>query len=181
MLAWFWSFVTYSFCGFLLEGARALWLGEPPDRRGLRTFPLCPVYGAGACLILLLPGWVDARPPLLFLLGGGAASLAEYLAAWYHEKVLGVSFWSYEGRPGNLRGRVCPLYSAAWGLLALGLVYAVHPTLSPLLAAVPAPVGWTLLCAVALDGLLSALLLRRTGDPAALRGRPGHTKAPRGT
>ena len=109
MLAWFWSFVTYSFCGFLLEGARALWLGEPPDRRGLRTFPLCPVYGAGACLILLLPGWVDARPPLLFLLGGGTASLVEYLAAWYHEKVLGVSFWSYEGRPGNLRGRVCPL------------------------------------------------------------------------
>ena len=176
MLAWFWSFVTYSFCGFLLEGARALWLGEPPDRRGLRTFPLCPVYGAGACLILLLPGWVDARPPLLFLLGGGAASLAEYLAAWYHEKVLGVSFWSYEGRPGNLRGRVCPLYSAAWGLLALGLVYAVHPALAPLLAAIPAPVGWTFLCAVALD----ALLLRRAGDPAALRRRSVHAKAPRG-
>ena len=171
LLVWFWSFVTYSFCGFLLEGARALWLGEPPDRRGLRTLPLCPVYGAGACLILLLPGWVDARPPLLFLLGGGAASLAEYLAAWYHEKVLGVSFWSYEGHPGNLRGRVCPLYSAAWGLLALGLVYAVHPALVPLLAAIPAPVGWTLLCAVALDGLLSALLLRRAGDPAVLRRR----------
>ena len=82
-----------------------------------------------------------------------------------------MSFWSYEGRPGNLRGRVCPLYSAAWGLLALGLVYAVHPALAPLLAAIPAPVGWTFLCAVALDGLLSALLLRRAGDPAALRRR----------
>ena len=171
MLVWFWSFAAYSFCGFLLEGAYALWVGAPPDRRGLRVLPLCPVYGAGACLILLLPGWVDARPPLLFLLGGGTAAAVEYLAAWYHETVLGVSFWSYAGYPGSLHGRVCLPFTTAWGLLALGLVYAIHPALSPLLAAIPAPVGWTFLSAVLLDGLLSALLLRRTGDPAALRRR----------
>ena len=171
MLVWFWSFAAYSFAGFLLEGARALWVGAPPDRRGLRVLPLCPVYGAGACAILLLPGWADQRPWLLFLLGGGTAAAVEYLAALYHEKVLGVSFWSYAGYSGNLHGRVCPLYSATWGLLALALVHWVHPALAPLLAAIPAPVGWTALGAVALDSLLSALLLRRTGDPARLRER----------
>ena len=84
MLVWFWSFAAYSFAGFLLEGARALWVGAPPDRRGLRVLPLCPVYGAGACAILLLPGWADQRSWLLFLLGGGTAAAVEYLAALYH-------------------------------------------------------------------------------------------------
>ena len=171
LFVWFWSFLIYSFCGFLLEGAHALWVGAPPNRRGLRVLPLCPVYGAGACLILLLPQWVDRRPWLLFLLGGGAATAAEYLAAVWHQRVLRVSFWNYEGRRLNIQGRVCPLYSAAWGLLALGLVHWVHPLLIPQLAAIPAPVSWIMLGAVALDGLLSALLLRRTGDPARLRER----------
>ena len=69
-MSWFWSFTAYSFLGFLLEVAFAAAVGGRPDRKGLLVLPLCPVYGLGAGLILLLPGWVDARPWLLFLLGG---------------------------------------------------------------------------------------------------------------
>ena len=69
-MSWFWSFTAYSFLGFLLEVAFAAAVGGRPDRKGLLVLPLCPVYGLGAGLILLLPGWVDARPWLLFLLDG---------------------------------------------------------------------------------------------------------------
>ena len=61
-MLWFWSFVTYGFLGFLLEVSFAAAVGGRPDRKGLWVLPLCPVYGAGACLILALPGWVDERP-----------------------------------------------------------------------------------------------------------------------
>ncbi|MEY8404133.1 putative ABC transporter permease [Oscillospiraceae bacterium 44-34] len=161
--------MTYGFLGFLLEVSFAAAVGGRPDRKGLWVLPLCPVYGAGACLILALPGWVDERPWLLFLLGGVTATAAEYLAALWHEKVLGVSFWSYDGLPGNFQGKVCLPFSLAWGTLSLGLVYGVHPVLAPWLARVPAPVSWAALATLLTDGLLTAALLRRSGDTGSLR------------
>ena len=168
-MLWFWSFVVYSFAGFLLEMAFARLVGGRPDRKGLLVLPLCPVYGAGACLILALTAPVRAHPPAVFALGALAATAAEYLAALWHEKALGVSFWSYDGLPGNVQGRVCLPFSLAWGMLSLGLVYGLHPLLVPLLARIPAPVGWMLLATLLTDGLLTAALLRTTGDTASLR------------
>lgn len=168
-MIWFWSFITYSLIGFLLEVAFARLTGGRADRKGLLVLPLCPVYGVGACLILSLPGWVDARPWTLFLLGALAATAAEYLAALCHEKVLGVSFWRYDDLPGNLQGRVCLPFSLAWGFLSLGLVYWLHPMLAPWLARIPAPVGWMALAALLTDGMFTAAVLRSTGDTASLR------------
>ena len=92
-----------------------------------------------------------------------------YLAALYHEKALGVSFWDYSDLPGSLRGRVCLPFSLAWGTLSLGLVYWLHPLLAPWLARIPAPVGWLTLATLLTDGLFTAALLRTTGDTASLR------------
>lgn len=136
-------------CRFSAGGGLCPAGGGRADRKGLLVLPLCPVYGAGACLILAPPRWVDSRPLALFLLGGLTATAAEYLAALWHEKALGVSFWDYHGLPGNLRGRVCLPFSLAWGALSLGLVYRVHPALSPWLARIPDPVGWAALATLA--------------------------------
>lgn len=168
-MVWFWSFTAYSFLGFLLEATFAAAAGGRPNRKGLLVLPLCPVYGLGACLILLLPPWAAARPPALFALGALAATAAEYLAALYHEKVLGVSFWNYDSLPGSLQGRVCLPFSLAWGVLALGLTYWIHPVLVPWLARIPAPVSWIALASLLADGLLTAALLYRSGDIACLQ------------
>lgn len=167
----FWSFIAYSFAGFLLETAFALLTGGPPHRKGLLVLPLCPVYGAGACLILAVTAPVRAHPPAVFLLGALAATAVEYLTALYHEKALGVSFWSYDGLPGSLQGRVCLPFSLAWGALSLGLVYQLHPLLAPWLARVPAPVSWAAGAALLADGFFTAVLLRRSGDPSCLQRR----------
>lgn len=164
-----WSFIAYSFAGFLLETAFAWLTGGTAGRKGLLVLPLCPVYGAGACLVLALTAPVRGEPPAVFLVGGLAATAAEYLAALYHEKALGVSFWDYSDLPGSLRGRVCLPFSLAWGTLSLGLVYWLHPLLAPWLARVPAPVSWMALITLLADGLLTAALLRSTGDAASLR------------
>ncbi len=166
-MIWFWSFMAYSFAGFLLETVFAGLTGGHTDRKGLLVLPLCPVYGAGACLILSLAGRAQS-PWSLFLLGSLAATAAEYLAALYHEKVLGVSFWHYDGLPGSLQGRVCLPFSLAWGALSLALVYWLHPLLSPWLARIPTPVGWMALITLAADCLLTAAVLRRTGDTQSL-------------
>lgn len=168
-MIWFWNFVVYSFFGFLLEVAFARATGGRTDRKCLLVLPLCPVYGLGACAILLLPSRVDAFPPLLFALGGLTAAAAEYGMALFYERVLGVSFWDYRGLPGSVQGRVCLPFTLAWGLLALPLVYWVHPLLSPWLAAIPGPVTALAAATLASDAALSALLLKRTGDRDCLR------------
>ena len=164
-----WSFIAYSFAGFLLETAFAWLTGGTAGRKGLLVLPLCPVYGAGACLVLALTAPVRGEPPAVFLVGGLAATAAEYLAALYHEKALGVSFWDYRGLPGSVQGRVCLPFSLAWGVLSLALVYWLHPLLSPWLARIPTPVGWMALITLAADCLLTAAVLRRTGDTQSLR------------
>ena len=168
-MIWFWSFVAYSFLGFLLEVAFAALSGGRPGRKGLWVLPLCPVYGLGACLILLLPAQVQDHPPALFALGALTATAVEYFDALYHEKVLGVTFWNYADLPGSLQGRVCLPFSLAWGVLALGLCRWVHPALVPWLARIPAAVSWMALATLITDGLLTAALLHRSGTTACLR------------
>ena len=72
-----------------------------------------------------------------------------------------------QGKTWNRRLERLP--SLAWGALSLGLRYWVHPTLAPWLARIPPPVGWSALTCVVADGLLTAVLLRRTGDITCLR------------
>ena len=168
-LIWFWNFVVYSLAGFVLEITYARATGGRADRKCLLLLPLCPVYGLGACAILLLPGWVDASPLLLFALGGLTATAAEYGVALFYAESFGVSFWDYRGLPGSIQGRVCLPFSLVWGALALVLVYWVHPRLAPWLAAIPTPVTWLAAATVSFDMALSALLLKRTGDRDCLK------------
>ena len=168
-MRWFWYFGVYSFLGFLLEAAFARLTGGRPERKCLLVIPLCPVYGLGACAVLLLPRWVQELWPALFLLGGGAATAVEYAAAVFYERGLGVSFWDYRGLPGSVQGRVCLPFSAAWGVLSLVLVRWVHPLLQIRLAALPWPVTLAAMAAVGADMLVSSVLLRTQGDVRCLR------------
>ena len=168
-MLWFWSFLLYSFLGFLLEAGYALWLGKDPDRKCLVFFPLCPVYGFGACAVLLLPEGILRSPLLLALLGGLTAAAVEYLAALFYQKILSVSFWDYQGLPGNLHGRVCLPFTAVWGVLLLPAVYWIQPAVSHWFALLPASVTWVSAALVGADFLVSAFLLRRTGNVACLR------------
>lgn len=166
----FWYFMIYSFLGFLLEvGFARLIRAEKRDRKCFTLLPLCPVYGLGALAILLLPARVRASGPLLILLGGLAATGAEYLVAVFYEKALGVAFWDYSHMRFNIRGRVCPVFSLFWGLLAALLVQRVHPAVAAMTAHIPPPLAPSVMLLLAADSVYSAVLLRRTGNTDSLR------------
>lgn len=170
MAALLFYFIIYSFLGFGLEVIFTRLTGQAKrDRKCFYLLPLCPVYGLGALAILSLPPFVQARPILLVLLGGLVATGVEYLVGMFDHRVLGVRFWDYEGLPGNVEGKVCLPFTLAWGVLAVGLVYLVHPWVTVGVAAIPL---WTAPAAAVLvagDWLYSALLLRRTGTTDSLK------------
>ena len=118
-MVWFWYFLIYSFLGFLVEVVyvRAVG-GAKRDRKCRILLPICP-YGLGALAVLALPPFVQARPLLLLPAAGAACTAVEYLTSLFYEKVFRVSFWDYSHLPGNLGGRVCPLFALFWGILAL--------------------------------------------------------------
>ena len=167
----FWYFVLYSFLGFLLEVIYARCTGGRRDRKCLLVLPLCPVYGLGALAVLALPPFVLSRPLLLMALGGAAATAVEYAMALFYEDCLGVSFWDYRGLPGSIHGRICMPFSLAWGVLALPLIYWVHPALAPLVQAIPGPVSLSAVTAVGADSLISLALLAQTHDRSCLEWR----------
>ena len=133
-------------------------------------FAPAPVPGvrAGACLILLVAPLVQS-PLWVMAAGGLAATAAELSMGLFYRFGLGVRFWDYTGMRGSVGGLVCPAFSLCWGLLALALVYWVHPALAPLAQRLPdwlAPPALILLVA---DTLVSCVALRRTGDTEVLR------------
>ena len=62
-------------------------------------------------------------------------------------------------------------FSLAWGVLALPLIYWVHPALAPLVQAIPGPVSLSAVTAVGADSLISLALLAQTHDRSCLEWR----------
>lgn len=170
MRVWFWYFIFYSFLGFLLEVAYAWYTkSDKPDRKCYLLLPLCPVYGLGALGVLALPAFIVRRWWLLWLAGGAVCTLAEYLAALFYEKTLGVRFWSYVDRRGNIQGRICPTFALLWGGLAVALRYGLHPLMAGLAAGIP---HWLTLAALALltlDSWATLALLSYRGNTDCLK------------
>lgn len=132
MIDLFLPFLLYSFLGFLLELLHARVHGSRGHgRKCLLFLPLCPVYGFGTLAILHMPAPLLNNPLTVFLAGGLLATLVEYGVALFYQVGAGVKFWDYSQQPGNLGGKICPLYTLFWGLLSLPLVYVFHPFPSP--------------------------------------------------
>ncbi|MBR1690498.1 MAG: putative ABC transporter permease [Oscillibacter sp.] len=164
-----WLFWIYSFLGYLLERAfAALTRSARRTRRCFLVSPLCPVYGLGMLAVLAAAPYLG-RGWGLVLGGGLAATAVEYAVHWWYERVLGVRFWDYGTLPGNLRGRVCLPFSAAWGGLTALAVVLLQPWVESLARSVPWAVTYGCLLAFTADAWLSARRLLRTGDPEALR------------
>ncbi len=164
MARWLWIFWFYSFAGYCLEKLFAAATCAPNQtRKCFLVLPLCPVYGLGMAAVLALP----VRGAVWTALWGGAAATAvEYGYHWACERLLGVAFWDYRRIPGNLHGRVCLPFSAAWGVLASLAVFTVQPWVERL--QVPWQVTYALLLAFTADAVCTVYFLRATHDPTAL-------------
>lgn len=130
-------FLIYSFLGWLCE---SIYCSIPAKRfinRGFLTGPVCPVYGVGGILTVLLLTPFQNRLPLLYLSGVLVTSAVEYATGFLLETVFHTRWWDYSNRRFQIRGRVCLRNSLLFGLMAVVLMKWIHPLLLRLLEAVP--------------------------------------------
>jgi len=168
MSRWFVYFLFYSFCGYGLEKlfAKATH-SENQVRKCFLLLPLCPVYGlAMAALLALAPA--EAGFWHLAVLGGLVCTGVEYLVHLFYDRVFGVWFWDYRDLRWHIRGRVCPHFALAWGVLSATAVRWVQPVADDLARTVSPEALFLLWLVLAADGVFTGALLLRRKDPKLL-------------
>lgn len=120
--------ILYSFLGWCGEMVYcSIGQGKLCEKRGFLNGPLCPIYGHGALLVLIVLGQRWNNPISTFLIGMVLTSTVEYLTSYLMEKLFHMRWWDYSHHHFQLNGRICLLNSTLFGLACLVLRYVVHP------------------------------------------------------
>ena len=119
--------MIYSFLGWLCESVYVSFAQRKAVNSGFMNGPICPIYGFGAMLvILLLQPFID-HPVMIFILGVILTSTLEYFTSWLMEVLFHTRWWDYSQFRINLNGRICLFNSILFGFMALFVVYYLNP------------------------------------------------------
>ena len=120
-------FFTYSVIGWLWETFYCSIKDHHYAYRGFLFGPYCPVYGFAVTTILVTTYHVRNNLLWLFIIGMVVASIFEYFASVFLEKVFRMKLWDYSNLWGNLQGRIAPAISLFWGVGVVILVWFIQP------------------------------------------------------
>ena len=99
-------FIMFSMVGWISE---VLYVGIFHEHkfvnRGFLYGPLCPVYGFGGVVILLLPPVLYETWIPLFLASMVLCTIVEYFVSWFMEKMFHARWWDYSHYKFNIKGR----------------------------------------------------------------------------
>ena len=128
-------FFLYSFLGWIYETALVSIREKQWFNRGFLMGPICPIYGAGALLFILLGAgktiWVT------FLLCMVSSAVLEYGTAYTLEKLFHASWWDYSNVPLNLNGYICLPASTFFGVAGVTVSHFLHPYVAIPMAYLP--------------------------------------------
>lgn len=172
MTVWFWTFLLFSFLGYLLEkGYAAITHAAQQNRKCFILLPLCPVYGVAVTAVLMLPPTLLENPWTLLGVSAFVPCIVEYLMHLYYERCFRVRYWDYSSAPFQLHGRICLPFALAWTALMPVAACAIAPRVLPLLESMPPRVSFAVWMLLAADFLLSRNMLLRYHDTERLRVR----------
>ena len=170
MSVWFWTFLLFSFLGYLLEkGYAAVTHAPQQNRKCFILLPLCPVYGIAVTAVLLLPPELLQNNAALLAASALVPCAVEYLMHLYYERCFHVRYWDYCGQPLQLHGRICLPFALAWTALMPVAVRVIAPRVLPRLAEISPQLSFAVWMLFAADWLVSRRMLWRCRDTERLR------------
>lgn len=140
--------MLYSLLGWIYETIFCTIKSGKWENRGFLYGPICPIYGTGALLIIIImtaTGGVDSSiaPWQVFVISVLGSAVLEYVTSFTLEKLFHAVWWDYSDWPLNLGGRISLFSSLGFGAGGLLIVYVLAPatdrmvdSVSPLLAEV---------------------------------------------
>jgi len=124
---WFLWLIIYSFLGWVYESIVCSIIETRFVNRGFLKGPVCPVYGFGALVTLLILNQRTDNIVLLFFAGMLLTCTVEYITAVLLEKLFNAKWWDYSHSRFNIKGRVSLSGAVLFGFLSVLLIKYIHP------------------------------------------------------
>lgn len=152
-------FIVYSFVGWCLETAYVSITQGRFINRGLINIPLCPIYGFGALLLIVILMPLSNNIALFFLGSIMLTTTLEYATGYVMETFFNIITWDYSREFLNINGRICLKFSIVWGLLALFFLNLLHPHIDRAIDHIPAAYRVVFCYAVALIFIVDGIFV----------------------
>ncbi len=120
-------FGAYSFVGWAWESALFTVQERKFVNRGFLNGPLCPIYGVGGLLLVLVLEGSTNNLLVLFFAAIALTTALEYMTAILMEKLFNDKWWDYSTFPLNLKGRISLISSLVFGVMSVLLIKYMHP------------------------------------------------------
>ncbi len=144
--------IFYSFAGWVYETILCSITQKKFVNRGFLNGPLCPIYGCGAILLILVLSPIR-NPVILFLAGMLLTCSVEYFTSWLLEKLFHAKWWDYSEYRFQINGRVCLAGALVFGAFSVVLLLWIHPFVRRVTEQIPPMIRW-----IAFGLLLAAFL-----------------------
>ena len=131
---YFLLFILYSFGGWIVECIWTYFMKRRLENRGFLFGPICPIYGVGSLICVLLIGPLHLSWPLEFLLMIVLCDIIEYITSVVLEKIYHVRWWDYTTESKlHLNGRISIETSIGFGVGGIFILHLIQPFFSNLL------------------------------------------------
>lgn len=137
IINYFLLFIIYSFIGWVMEVIVKLVEKHRFINRGFLIGPICPIYGRGALLIILLLVPYKSKPVLLFLMAIIICSILEYFTSYIMEVIFKTRWWDYSDDKFNINGRISLNTMLPFGILGVIVTYVINPFFLNILSSIP--------------------------------------------
>lgn len=120
-------FLIYAFLGWVLETFYGILVLGHFVKRGFLFGPLCPIYGFGAVIFILIFDGLKGHNVKKFFISMIVFSIFEFVASWILEMAFNLRWWDYSDAMFNIQGRICLSFSIVWGLAGIIFSNFLHP------------------------------------------------------
>ncbi len=130
-------FIFYSFLGWSMEMIVTNIHKKKIVNRGFLIGPICPIYGYGCILMIILLKRYEQNLILLFFMSIFICSVLEYFTSFFMEKLFRARWWDYSKKKFNLNGRICAETMIPFGFLGLIMMRVINPFIVNYLLRIP--------------------------------------------
>ena len=140
-----WIFAIYAFLGWSTEVAYAALDTGKFVNRGFLNGPVCPIYGCGVLVVIVILTPLKENFLLLFAGSIMLTTVIEFITGFLLEKLFHNQWWDYSNEHFNICGYVCLKFSLLWGIGCTLIMDVIHPAIYKIIRIVPKFPGTILL------------------------------------
>ncbi len=120
-------FFVFAFLGWIMETCYCAYVMGYFSKRGFLYGPICPIYGYGALILLIILNRFKRSNFKLFTYSIIIFTFFEYAVSFALDALFSTKWWDYAGRVMNINGRISIFHSFAWGVIAIVFFKSVFP------------------------------------------------------